>query len=124
MIVQSWHYVVAVVLCVVCALVAVARQPEGMDCKDVVLVQYHGGPNWTDSQEHVEGHLGFLRREMKAGRLLFAGPFKDDAGGISIYEATDLGKVDVLVNQDPLVANKVVSYSLHRWKMCSLAAGE
>ena len=31
--------------------------------------------------EHRQGHVDFLLKQMKAGRLLYAGPFKDGGGG-------------------------------------------
>ena len=61
------------------------------------------------------GHLAFLRKGMERGEILYAGPFLNDDGGATVYSLTDLAAVDALV------ANKVVTYTLKSWRMCSRA---
>lgn len=52
---------------------------------------------------------------MKHGKLLSAGPFEDQAGGIPICRLTDPKWVDAVA------ANKEGSYSPRRWEMRRLA---
>ncbi len=94
--------------------------PEGMTCRGTIVVEYHPGPNVEKFAEHVGGHLDYLRTQMKAGTVLYGGPFEDGRGGLSVYSVTDLNEVDALVRTDPLVANKVVTYSMRHWRMCSI----
>lgn len=94
--------------------------PDWMDCRQTVVVRYHPGAKWADFDKHVAGHLAFLRKQMEAGELLYAGPFEDQKGGISIYRSSDLAELDRRIRQDPAVAHGVVTYSMSTWRMCSL----
>ncbi|MHC4066245.1 MAG: YciI family protein, partial [Planctomycetota bacterium] len=76
--------------------------PPGMTCQEVIVVRYHPGPEWKLFDQQVAGHLAFLRQQMEAGKLLYAGPFLDEGGGYSIYALTDLAEMDALVRLDPL----------------------
>lgn len=95
--------------------------PEGMVARQVMIVEYHDGPNAEAFTQYLQGHLDYLRVQMKAGKILHAGPFEKISGGIAIYTVTDPRELDVLVNADPLMANKVVTYSMRLWRMCSPA---
>jgi len=110
--------VVAIVASGVWALAEEAPGPEGMVCRPVVVVEYHAGPNADRFRDHVQGHLDHLRAQMKAGNLIYAGPFEEGLGGLSIYVLDDLAEVDKLVSKDPVVAKKVLTYSMRRWRMC------
>ncbi len=110
--------------CLAAAGLRAETGPEGMDCRHVTVVRYHPGAKWADFGKHVTGHLAFLRKQMEAGRLTYAGPCEGENGGFSIYASSDLAEVDRRVRQDPLVAKGVVTYSLHSWQMCSLAKGQ
>ena len=108
-------------LIAVFCLAGSSRAPEGMVCQQATVVTYHAGPHWDAFAKHVDGHLAFLQKGMDRGKVLFAGPFVSDKGGLTVYDMTDLTEVDTLVGQDPLVANKVVTYTLKSWSMCSPA---
>ena len=98
-----------------------SQDPEGMLCHRATVVTYHAGAHWDAFAGHVDGHLAFLRNGMEQGKILFAGPFVGDKGGLTVYNMTDVAEVDAFVAQDPLVANKVVTYTLKSWRMCSPA---
>jgi uncharacterized protein YciI len=108
-------------VCAFCAGTLVARQPPGMEGQDVVAVIFDPGPNAEAFGEHVEGHLDFLLAQMKAGKLLYAGPFREKTAGLSIFKMTDPGEVEKLIKQDPVVREKVLSYRIEKWMMCELA---
>ena len=59
-----------------CALLATADDkrgdPEGMSCRDVVIVRYVDGPNADEFSTHVADHLEFLRKGLQSGDILFA----------------------------------------------------
>jgi uncharacterized protein YciI len=108
-------------LVTLCITTAAVCGPLGdMMRREVTVVEYHAGPNWAAFNEHAQGHLEHLHRQMTAGKLLYAGPWRDDNGGLSIYRGADAGAVDALLQQDPLVTTKVVTYSLRVWHMHSL----
>jgi uncharacterized protein YciI len=121
---KAWHVSAAGVLFAALALAVMAQEPPGMGREDVVVVLYEPGPNVEALGAHRVAHEQFWLTQMKAGRLLHAGPFQDRIAGLSIYKMRDPKAVEALVCQDPLVSHRVVTYRLHRWHMCSLTASE
>ena len=111
-----------------CAWLAVAdeqrRDPEGMSCRDVVIVRYVNGPKADEFSTHVANHIEFLRKGLQSGNILFAGPLQDGPGGYTVYGLTDKKEVEKLVRQDPLIANKVCTYELNTWMMCKTAPAD
>ncbi len=95
--------------------------PPGMNCRNVMIVEYHDGPNVAQFGQYVQGHLDYLRKHMQDGKILHGGPFEKVSGGIALYTVTDPAEVDALVNTDPAIANKVFTYSMREWRMCSPA---
>ena len=98
--------------------------PEGMSCRDVVIVHYVDGPKASEFSTHVADHLEFLRKGLQSGDILFAGPLRDGPGGYTVYGLTDKNKVEKLVRQDPLIANKVCNYEMNTWMMCTTAPAD
>lgn len=91
--------------------------PPGMACEDAVLVRYHAGPRWADVGTVIAQHLDFMRAQMRAGRILFGGPFYE-SGGLDILRGGDLAAASALVETDPLVTRRVVTYSVEKFWMC------
>ncbi len=118
----------AVLVSGMCALLATAddkrSDPDGMSCRDVVIVRYVDGPKADEFSAHVTGHLEFLRKGLQSGDILFAGPLQDGPGGYTVYGLTDKKKVAKLVQQDPLIANKVCTYEMNTWMMCKTAPAD
>ena len=73
--------------------------PEGMVCEETVVARYHAGPRWSAVDSVIGEHLAFMRREMQRGAIVAA-----------------------VVDRDPLVVRRVVTYSLEPWWMCRPAA--
>jgi uncharacterized protein YciI len=111
-----------VVACGLSLAVVYAQSPEGMVCQNVMIVEYHDGPNVEAFSQYVSSHLDYLRTHMKSGKILYAGPFEKTSGGIAIYSVTDPREIDALVNKDPAITDKVFTYSMRPWRMCSLTS--
>lgn len=111
-----------------CAMLATTGDkrgdPEGMSCRDVVIVRYVDGPEADEFATHVADHLEFLRKGLQSGDILFAGPLQDGAGGYTVYGMTDKKAVEKLVREDPLIANKVCTYQMNTWMMCKTAPAD
>lgn len=118
----------AVLVLGMCALPATTddkrSDPDGMSCRDVVIVRYVDGPKADEFSTHVADHLEFLRKGLHSGEILFAGPLQDGPGGYTVYGLTDKKKVEKLVQQDPLIANKVCTYEMNTWMMCTTAPAD
>ena len=104
------------------ASVAFACPPD-MQGTLKIVVTYVPAKNWDLFSMYVDQHLAYLSAQMKAGNVEFAGPFlKDDDvdGGLSIYNSDDEDAVRLLVRNDPVVRNDVVSAWLKTWMQCEL----
>jgi len=95
--------------------------PEGMVCEETVVARYHAGPRWSAVDSVIGEHLAFMRREMQRGAIVAAGPFHE-SGGLEIHRGSDVAAVAGVVDRDPLVVRRVVTYSLEPWWMCRPAA--
>ncbi|MBI2897543.1 MAG: hypothetical protein HYY06_28550 [Deltaproteobacteria bacterium] len=95
--------------------------PSGMTCEDAVLVRYHAGPRWAEVDTAIAAHIELMRTQMRAGRVLFSGPF-DESGGVLVVRGPDLAAAAALVERDPLVARRIVTYSAERFWMCRAAS--
>ena len=51
--------------------------------------------------EHRAVHRVYLHEQAAAGRLLMAGPFDDESGGLLIFEAPDAAAVRAIMDADP-----------------------
>jgi uncharacterized protein YciI len=58
-------------------------------------------------REHRAEHRVYLREQVDAGKLLMAGPFDDEAGGILIFEAADEAEVLRIMDEDPFTTGDV-----------------
>ncbi len=73
----------------------------------------HDGPDGaTLRNQHRERHLAHVEKLDRAGRIVMAGPIRDDAnecsiGAVIVFEAADLQDARDLVDSDPYVAGGV-----------------
>ena len=56
---------------------------------------------------HRAEHRVHLRANADAGKLLMAGPFVDETGGLIIFEAADEAEVQAIMDADPFSTNGV-----------------
>lgn len=56
---------------------------------------------------HRAEHRVYLHQLVAEGKLLMAGPFADESGGIIIFEAVDEAEVQGMMDNDPFTINGV-----------------
>lgn len=56
---------------------------------------------------HRAEHRVYLNQLVSEGKLLMAGPFADESGGIIIFEAVDEAEVKGMMDSDPFTINGV-----------------
>lgn len=56
---------------------------------------------------HRAEHRVYLNQLVDEGKLLMAGPFEDESGGIIIFEAGDQDEVQAMMDKDPFTINGV-----------------
>jgi uncharacterized protein YciI len=56
---------------------------------------------------HRAAHRVYLRDQVDAGKLILAGPFDDESGGMLIFEAADEAEVGRIMENDPFTTGDV-----------------
>ncbi len=56
---------------------------------------------------HRPAHREYLREQVAQGKLLMAGPFADESGGLIIFEAEDDAEVGEIIANDPFTTEGV-----------------
>lgn len=89
------------------------------------LVVYTPGPAWVEGtpvREQPLGRHGSYLLDMYAeGKLKFAGPFTDDAGGGVVLAVADMAEAEAIAQNDPAVQSGVFVYRIHPWELVDWA---
>ena len=56
---------------------------------------------------HRAEHRVYLKQLVDEGKLLMAGPFEDESGGLIVFEAVDQAEVEGMMANDPFTINGV-----------------
>lgn len=65
----------------------------------------------------IDKHFDYLKKAFDEGKLILAGPCLDGVFGIVIIKAETQGIAADFMNNDPAVADKVMSGELHPFKI-------
>jgi uncharacterized protein len=81
-------------------------------------VIYRPGPLWVagvplQGQDGIARHIDFLSEQLSKGKLIFAGPFLDDTGGVAIFDVPTSEELTSLLAQDETIARQLMSYDSH-----------
>jgi uncharacterized protein YciI len=66
-------------------------------------------------QQDLKEHGLYMKQLSDSGKLLLAGPFTKDAGGMAILNVVDEKEALDIVNKDPAVVKKVFIYKMNIW---------
>jgi len=98
---------------------AQAPKVPGLDCKPKFIALYQAGPSWSKLEQYTPEHLDYLRAQLKKGTFVAVGPFLGgEKAALVILNVADAKEADALVQQDPFVANQVVTFTTHQWAHC------
>ena len=64
---------------------------------------------------YVSAHKTYVRELIDRGYKAKSGYWAELGGGMLIFEADSLSQAQEIVDKDPLIINKCVSYELHEW---------
>lgn len=64
-------------------------------------------------------HLQYIDGLFKQGKVVMAGPFTDQKGGMVIYEADSFEEAKKLAVEDPVVIEKARTLELREWNPLS-----
>jgi uncharacterized protein YciI len=81
------------------------------------IIIYRPGAAWLAgkprAEQSLQEHGKYLLGQYRDGRLRFAGPFEDDAGGMAVIEALSLEEAQAIVDHDPAVLKQILVYEIH-----------
>lgn len=66
-------------------------------------------------EQPLEPHRRYLQVLADAGRLLLAGPFLDDSGGIAFVRAASLSAAQAIADDDPAVGDGIFVVEVRAW---------
>jgi uncharacterized protein YciI len=75
-----------------------------------------------DVEAHLDTHRTWLVDEMKAGRILAAGPLGSGLGGFVLAFADSQSEIDAMVERDPFVRNDVVTFDIQPFQVALRSA--
>jgi uncharacterized protein len=85
----------------------------------IYSITYLRGNNYDESKSIYEQdlleHGYYMKKLLKEGKLLLAGPFPDNSGAQVILKAEDENEMKEIINQDPAVIKNIFSYELKSW---------
>jgi uncharacterized protein YciI len=85
----------------------------------IFSIIYSKGKNYDESKSIYEQdlleHGYYMKKLLKEGKLLLAGPFPDNSGGQVILKVDDENEVKEIMNHDPAVIKNIFSYELKTW---------
>ncbi len=73
----------------------------------IVLLKFSG--NKGQAGQYLQGHKEWIKRGLNDGVFLLAGSLQPNLGGGIVAHNTSLSELQARVNDDPFVAEKVVS---------------
>lgn len=83
------------------------------------VVIYVPGRQWKPgvgaSEQDLSAHVSYLQTLSRRGRLMLAGPFRDDSGGLAIVLAANLEEARRILASDPAVVRGVLDAELIEW---------
>jgi RimJ/RimL family protein N-acetyltransferase/uncharacterized protein YciI len=94
-----------------------SRLPMPKLIKFVILLQVIA--DVVATLDLVRRHVQYLRNLDLAGKLLLAGPFEDQGGGMVIIEARDLHEAVEIARCDPFVTEGARAFEVRQWNISS-----
>jgi uncharacterized protein len=102
-------------LCIVATLTAGAQDASPSSSQFVIVLER--GPNWlpekSASQQPLLEHGRYLQHLMEIGKLVVAGPFLDDQGGLILLKAANLAEAQQIAGEDPASRNGILRPTVH-----------
>lgn len=95
--------------------------------RSIYWIEYQRGPGWAAGQPApqpaLQDHQIYLQQLMEAKTLIFAGLFRDAAGGgIAVLDIADEAAARRIMADDPGVKAGILSATLRPWQMVFNAA--
>ncbi|MBV9718482.1 MAG: hypothetical protein JOZ77_04140 [Candidatus Eremiobacteraeota bacterium] len=85
-------------------------------------VLYKPGSRWNDQlpfheQVGVGDHRDFLTKQYEAQTLAFGGPFLDNSGGLSVFQAASLEQLEDILRTDQSVTTGLLEFEIRPYHL-------
>jgi len=112
------------ILCFLFAGFLFAQQPPsppGMECHPRTLALFAPGPNWDKHKDLTAAHLSYMGQQMRAGKIIAAGPFGGGEGAAAVFASDNWEDVQDILKDDPFTGAGVLRVSEHNtWSACQV----
>jgi uncharacterized protein YciI len=79
------------------------------------------GPNIAKAKDLAPAHFEYMKRQMRANKIIAAGPFEPNDGAAIIFASSDWNEVQDLLKDEPLTSAGVIKVSDHKtWSACQV----
>lgn len=65
--------------------------------------------------QYVQAHIDYVKALNRKGHHARSGYWNRRGGGMLLFEAESMQQAEAIVQQDPLVLNRCVTYDLYEW---------
>lgn len=83
------------------------------------LILFKPGPNWIAGKKVFEQplrpHVEYMQKLYEERKLLYAGPFSDDSGGLAILRASSHAEAAQILAREPATSQKIFEAEIHPW---------
>lgn len=83
------------------------------------LIIFRPGPNWINGAsvfaQPLKPHAKYMQKLYDLGKLLYAGPFLDNCGGLAILNVSSEAEVREILAADPATSQQVLVAETHPW---------
>lgn len=95
--------------------------PPGMQCHERTLVLFAEGAGVENRKDLVPAHFDYIRRQMREGKIIAAGPFGGNQGAAMVFASSDWAEVEGILRDEPFTKAGVIKVSEHKaWTACEL----
>lgn len=93
--------------------------PRSMQCHERTLVLFVPGPNKDKQKDLVRLHMDYMSEQMRAGKIIAAGPLNGDEGAAAVFASNDWAEVQNLLKDEPFTKGGVIKVADHKvWNAC------
>ena len=83
------------------------------------VILFKPGPNWIAGkkvfEQPLKPHAEFMQKLFDEGKLLYAGPFMDDRGGLAILRVSSHAEAAQILANEPATSQRIFEADLYPW---------
>jgi uncharacterized protein YciI len=96
--------------------------PPGMNCPQRTLVTFEEGPSSDKAQQLFQQHISYLSGQMKAGKVISAGPLAAGHTALILFATKDWDEIQEILKNEPFTQAGVIKVVRHDvWNACEVA---